>query len=92
VQVAEEAPQGTNVVDLLEVLRRSVDSARGGGRAASTATKAGPGRATKSAATKRPAAEAATKTSKAAAKKASAKKTAAKKSAGSTSRTARKAT
>jgi DNA end-binding protein Ku len=42
IEVAEEAPQPTNVTDLLEVLRRSVDAAkqRRGGGAKSTATKA----------------------------------------------------
>jgi DNA end-binding protein Ku len=36
IQVAEDAPQATNVVDLLEALRRSVDSARGGRSAKKT--------------------------------------------------------
>ncbi len=35
-EVADEAPEATNVVDLLEALQRSVDSARSGGRKAST--------------------------------------------------------
>jgi DNA end-binding protein Ku len=40
VQVADEAPSATNVVDLLEALRASVDSARGGGRKKAPAKKA----------------------------------------------------
>ena len=70
VKVADQAPQPTNVVDLLEALRRSVDSARGGS-----------GRATNSAPAKRvskaPAKKAPTR--KAAASKAPAKNAAAKK-------------
>jgi DNA end-binding protein Ku len=31
-QAADEAPEATNVVDLIEALRRSVDSTRGAGR------------------------------------------------------------
>jgi DNA end-binding protein Ku len=65
---AEEAPQATNVVDLTEALRASVEAARKGGRK---------GPATKSSAKKAPAEKAAAK--KAPAKKATAKKTTAKK-------------
>jgi DNA end-binding protein Ku len=68
---AEEAPQATNVVDLTEALRASVEAARRGGRSAG-------GRAsTKSGAKKAPAKKAPAK--KSAAKKAPAKKSAAKK-------------
>jgi DNA end-binding protein Ku len=44
VQVADDAPEPTNVVDLLEALRRSVDTARGGGTKAA-AKKAAPRKA-----------------------------------------------
>jgi DNA end-binding protein Ku len=54
VQFAQEAPQATNVVDLLEALRRSVDSARGGRRGTGKPS-AGDGRATKRTAAKKPA-------------------------------------
>jgi DNA end-binding protein Ku len=68
VQVAEDAPAATNVVDLLDALRRSVDSAR----ATTTAEKAP---AKKTAAKKAPAGKAAPAKKAAAAKKAPAKKT-----------------
>jgi len=86
VEVADEVPQPTNVVDLLEALRRSVDSARGGSRRATdrAANNAPAKRAGKAAAKKAPAKKAAAK--KAPAKKAAAKKAAPKKA------TARKAT
>ena len=79
-----EAPEATNVVDLMEVLRRSVESARTGKRptARRTATKtAAKKTTTKKTATKAPAKKAAAKkaTTKAPAKKAAAKKTTAKK-------------
>ena len=74
VVVAEKAPEATNVVDLMEVLRASVDAAKSGRATARSA-----GRPTKKA-TKAPATKAAAKTAptkKAPAKKAQAKKAAA---------------
>jgi DNA end-binding protein Ku len=76
VEVADEAPQATNVVNLLEALRRSVDSARrGGGRATDSATNRAPAkRASKAAGKKAPAKKSVSKKApgrKAAAKKAS---------------------
>ena len=79
---AEEAPQATNVVDLTEALRASVEAARKGGR---TST------ARKSAAKKAPAKKSAAKKAparKSAAKKAPAKKSAAKKTAKKSARKA----
>jgi DNA end-binding protein Ku len=87
VEVADEAPQPTNVVDLLEALRRSVDSARGG---SGRATKSAPAkRVSKAPAKKAPTRKAAA--SKAPAKNAAAKKAPAKKATGQASRSARKA-
>lgn len=93
-QASEAAPEPTNVVDLLEVLRRSVDDARSGrgGRAGAKASqkagakKAGAKKADakKAGAKKAPAKKATAKktvTKKAAAKKAPAKKVPAKKAA-----------
>src|ERR1700712_1047123 len=78
VEVADEAPQPTDVVDLLEALRRSVDSARGGsGRATNSAPAK---RVSKAPAKKAPTRKAAA--SKAPAKNAAAKKAPAKKAAG----------
>jgi DNA end-binding protein Ku len=53
IQLAEEAPQATNVVDLLEALRRSVDSARGGRRGTDKASTGDGARAAKRAAAKK---------------------------------------
>jgi DNA end-binding protein Ku len=79
---ADEPPEATNVVDLLEALRRSVDSARKPGRATNKASKASQGRTSR-----RPAKKASKKqTAKSTAKKAVAKKTSA------TKATARKPT
>jgi DNA end-binding protein Ku len=64
VQAAEEAPQATNVVDLLEALRQSVDSARGGRRA----TKGGPAKKTPA---KKPAPKATAKSGRSRTRKAS---------------------
>jgi DNA end-binding protein Ku len=91
VEVADETPEATNVVDLLDALRRSVDSARGGsGRATDSATKNAPAtRVSKIAAKKAPARKAAAR--KAPAKKAAANKAPAKKATGHASRSARKA-
>jgi DNA end-binding protein Ku len=88
VKVADEAPQPTNVVDLLEALRRSVDSARAGsGRATDSAAKKAPAkRASQTAAKKAPAKKAASK--KTAAKEPPTRKTAA---TGQASRSPRKA-
>jgi DNA end-binding protein Ku len=87
VKVADEAPQPTNVVDLLEALRRSVDSARGG---SGRATKSAPAkRVSKAPAKKAPTRKAAA--SKAPGKNAAAKKAPAKKATGQASRSARKA-
>jgi DNA end-binding protein Ku len=87
VTVSDEAPQPTNVVDLLEALRRSVDSARGG---SGRATKSAPAkRVSKAPAKKAPTRKAAA--SKAPAKNAAAKKAPAKKATGQASRSARKA-
>jgi DNA end-binding protein Ku len=87
VKVADQAPQPTNVVDLLEALRRSVDSARGG---SGRATKSAPAkRVSKAPAKKAPTRKAAA--SKAPAKNAAAKKAPAKKATGQASRSARKA-
>jgi DNA end-binding protein Ku len=89
---ADEAPQPTEAVNLMEALRQSVDAAKRGGRGPatkSTAKKSPPKKAAKSgAATKKTAKAPAKKTAKKApakkssAKKAPAKKTAAKKTAG----------
>jgi DNA end-binding protein Ku len=79
IAVAEEAPEATNVTDLMEVLRRSVESAqqRRGGRAKSTSSKqtaaAKQTPAKKTAAAKKPAATT-TKPAAAAKKPAAAKK------------------
>jgi DNA end-binding protein Ku len=76
VQEAEDAPEPTNVVDLMEALRESVAAAKGGGRASKKAPgKKAPGK-------KAPAKKAASKSSgkKATAKKSAAKKSTAKKS------------
>lgn len=87
VEIAEEAPAGTKVVDLLEALRRSVDSARTSrGAGKQTASKKAPAKkAAKAARAKKAPAKktAAKKTAarKTAAKKAPAKKAAAKKTA-----------
>jgi DNA end-binding protein Ku len=91
VEIADEAPGPTNVVDLFEALRRSVDSARGGsGRATDSAAKHELAkRASQTAAKKAPARKAAAK--KAPGKKAAAKKSPAKKATGPASRSARKA-
>jgi DNA end-binding protein Ku len=87
VTVSDEAPQPTNVVDLLEALRRSVDSARGG---SGRATKSAPAkRVSKAPAKKAPTRKAAA--SKAPAKNAAAKKAPAKQATGQASRSARKA-
>jgi DNA end-binding protein Ku len=77
---AEEAPQATNVVDLTEALRASVEAARRGGRSGGgrgAAKKTGAKKATKAATKKAPAKKSAAK--KSAAKKSAAKKSAAKK-------------
>jgi DNA end-binding protein Ku len=74
VEPAEEAPRATNVVDLTEALRASVEAARGRGKGGSAAKKSA---AKKSAAKKAPAKKSAAK--KSAAKKAPARKAAAKK-------------
>jgi DNA end-binding protein Ku len=72
---AEEAPEPTNVTDLLEVLRRSVDATKGGvARKKSTAKKT-----TKKTAAKKPAGKKAA-ANKTASKKTAGKRTAAKKS------------
>jgi DNA end-binding protein Ku len=102
-EVAEEAPPATNVVDLMEALQRSVDSARSG-RAASKASSAEQSSATKSAAKRAPAKKAPAKRAaakkakaekataqKATSKKATSKKATSKKAASSAGRTARKA-
>jgi DNA end-binding protein Ku len=86
---AEEAPQATNVVDLTEALRASVEAARKGGRrsaAGKSAAKKAPAKksAAKKSAAKKPAAKSAAKKApakKSAARKAPAKKSAAKKTA-----------
>jgi DNA end-binding protein Ku len=52
VEVADDAPEATNVVDLLEALRRSVDTARGSTPKRATAKKAAPKKAQKAAAKK----------------------------------------
>lgn len=78
-EVADEAPDATNVVDLMEALRRSVDSARGRGTPAKkTARKAPATKAAKKTATKaakktatKAAKKTPTRTAKKAAKKAS---------------------
>jgi DNA end-binding protein Ku len=86
----EAAPEATNVTDLMEVLRRSVEDARsrraGGGRKAAKKTAAKKTAAKKTTAKKTPAkktatAKKSTATKKTATKTATAKKTAAKKSA-----------
>jgi DNA end-binding protein Ku len=61
VQPADEAPQATNVVDLLEALNRSLDSARSGSNGASDGSHTGGNRAAKSAAKKAPAKKSAAK-------------------------------
>jgi DNA end-binding protein Ku len=92
---ADEAPQATNVVDLTEALRASVDAARKGGRSGSTksttakSTTAKKTTATKTAAKKSTGRKTAAK--KTTAKKTTAKKTAAKKSTAKKS-TAKKST
>jgi DNA end-binding protein Ku len=78
---AEEAPQATNVVDLTEALRASVEAARKGGR--------GPAKKTPAKKTAKKTAAKKTPAKKTAAKKTPAKKTPAKKTAAK--RTARKA-
>ncbi len=92
VTVADEAPEATNVVDLMTALRRSVDEARGRrsaktAKSAKTATKKAPAKktATKKAASRKAA------TRKAATKKAPAKKTATKKAASKKAPARRKA-
>ncbi|HEX4017932.1 MAG TPA: Ku protein [Frankiaceae bacterium] len=69
-QIADEAPEATNVVDLLDALQRSVDTARGAKRSKSPVKKSG---AKKTAAKKAPAKKVAKKVpaKKAAARKAS---------------------
>jgi len=54
VQQADEAPEATNVIDLFEALRRSVDSARSPRRSASKAGHTSQGRTTKRPAKKAP--------------------------------------
>jgi DNA end-binding protein Ku len=94
----EEAPSATNVVDLVEALRASVDAAKKGGRssAATKTAKKAPARqsAAKKASKKSAAQKSAAKKSpakKSTAKKSTAKKSAAKKSAAKKS-TAKKST
>jgi DNA end-binding protein Ku len=86
VEVAEDAPQATNVVDLLEALRRSVDAARGGGGSTKSAAKKAVAKkaVAKKAVAKKPVAK------KPVAKKGAAKKGAAKKTSAA-SRSSRKA-
>lgn len=99
VEVAEDAPEATNVVDLMEALRRSVDSARHNGRGrrgatttAEKATKKAAGRApAKKGAKHAPAKTAAKKTpKKASATTSSAKRTPAKKTAEKSAKAAAK--
>ncbi|MBV9594988.1 MAG: Ku protein [Actinobacteria bacterium] len=71
VEVAADAPAGTNVVDLLDALRRSVESARGGRGASNKATAAKKTPAAKNTAAKRGASA-----KRGAAKKAATKRTA----------------
>jgi DNA end-binding protein Ku len=79
VVVAEEAPEATNVIDLMEVLRASVDAARSGRASAKAgARKATRASATRATTTKAPAKKATT--SRATAAKSSATKSAAAKS------------
>lgn len=54
VQQADEAPEATNVIDLFEALRRSVDAARSPRRGASKASDTSQGRTTKRPAKKAP--------------------------------------
>jgi DNA end-binding protein Ku len=75
IQLAEQAPQATNVVDLLDALRRSVDSPRGGRRSTGKPSTRDGGRAT----TKRTAAK--KRTMKTPGKKTAASKTPAKRAA-----------
>jgi DNA end-binding protein Ku len=89
VRHADEAPPATNVVDLLEALNRSLDSARSGSNGTSHGSHTGGNRATKSAARKAPAKKSAAK--RTAANQAPEKKATARKSPGSTGRGARKA-
>jgi DNA end-binding protein Ku len=63
IEVADEAPEATNVVDLLEALRRSVDTARGGGKKATAAKSAAKSAPAKKAAAKRAPAKKARKAS-----------------------------
>jgi DNA end-binding protein Ku len=88
VRHADEAPPATNVVDLLEALNRSLDSARSGSNGTSNGSHTGGNRAAKSAAKKAPAKTAAAKR---AAAEAPEKKTTARKSRGNTCRGTRKA-
>ena len=79
VQQADEPPEATNVIDLLEALRRSVDSARKPRRTTANASK---GVKTRPGRTSRPVAKKASgmkQPAKATAKRAAAKETAAKK-------------
>jgi DNA end-binding protein Ku len=93
VQRADEAPKATNVIDLFEALRQSVDSATKPHRTTRKASKTGQGRASshraKKGLAKKPTAKATAK--RAPAKKAVAKKTTTKKASASTKRDARKA-
>ena len=83
VTVAEEAPAPTNVIDLMEVLRRSVDDAKTGRAGRTTKSRTTKGRTTKSrgagtasTAAKKTAAKTTASAKKTATKTASAKKTA----------------
>ncbi|MGH9108810.1 MAG: Ku protein [Acidimicrobiales bacterium] len=89
VQQAEEPPEATNVIDLFEALRRSVDSAHSPRRATGNTGKSGRShatqRASKKATVKRSTAKEADR------RKAPAKRATPKKNAGRTNRSARKA-
>jgi DNA end-binding protein Ku len=93
VQQADEAPEATNVIDLFEALRQSVDSARKPRRATREAGRTGQGRASSRPAKKEPAKKQTTNATakKAPAKKAVAKKTSGRKTTATTKRSARKA-
>jgi DNA end-binding protein Ku len=71
VQVGDDAPEPTNVIDLVEALRRSVDSAKNPRRRSAASTK---NTAKKSTAKKSTAKKTAKKTAKRSGKKAAAKK------------------
>ena len=93
VQQADEAPEATNVIDLFEALRQSVDSAAKPHRTTRKASKTGQGRASSRRAKKKPAKKRTAKATakRAPAKNAVAKKTTTKKATASTKRSARKA-